>query len=80
MQDADVAIDSEEDEVYEQNLVMVRKYTDLLFQLAWMPSCVTALPIVRLKGTSLLAFRFQVQLKCCHSNQTPQLSSDFHNS
>ena len=58
MQYADVATDSEDDEVYEQNLVMVRNCTDLLFQLAWMPFCVTALLIVLLKEPSLLAFRF----------------------
>lgn len=57
-QDADMATDSEDDELYEQNIVMVRKYSDLLFQPARMPFCVTAMLIVRLKATSLLAFRF----------------------
>ena len=79
MQDADVAIDSEEDEVYEQNLVMVRKYTDLLFQLAGMDA-VLRNSIAHCSPEGNLSSCFQVQLKCCHSNQTPQLSSDFHNS
>ena len=53
MQDADVANDSEDDEVYEQNVVMVRKFSGFPFQLAWLPLCIPAKPVSSISTSAI---------------------------